>query len=67
MNTTKALPEIVSEIMEFHGWTQKELADHYGVNKAQVTRWLQGAVAKYDLQCRLRTDYEKIQKLKKVG
>ena len=62
MNKQQSIEEVVREILRIKEWNQKELADFLKVNKSQVTRWLQGAMPKFEMQCLIRNTLDNLNK-----
>lgn len=54
--------EMLQKIMEKKGYNQEQLANALKVNKAQVTRWLGGAIPKFGNSHKIINLYNEVNK-----
>ncbi len=54
--------DMLQKIMEKKGYNQEQLAESLDVNKAQVTRWLSGAIPKIENLRKIKKLYDEVNK-----
>ena len=54
--------DMLQKMMEKRGYNQEQLANTLEVNKAQVTRWLTGAIPKIENLRRIKKLYDEVNK-----